>query len=184
VAKSRPARTALLAIAATLAVSLVAGSALTAKLFLWPAGHRPTSADAVVVLSGDFGDRLAKALQLMRAGVAPTLVIDGEPDYARMAELCVTDEPFEVVCLRPEPDSTRMEARALGRLAADRGWRRVVVVTSRSHVTRAGLLVDRCVQGAVTMVGSKPPYGRRGTLRAIGHEWPALAAAVLRDRTC
>lgn len=177
------ARAALGVLAATVVVSLVA-AALTAKLFLWPASHRPTSADAVVVLSGDFGDRLEKALELVRAGVAPTLVIDGEPDYAQMANLCVTDEPFEVVCLRPVPDSTRTEARALGRLARDRGWRRVVVVTSGPHVTRAGLLFNRCVRGAVTMVASKPPYGRRFMLRAIAHEWPALASAVLRDRTC
>src|SRR4051812_31216449 len=107
VAGRRRARTTLMVGGAALVVSLVAGTALPAKLFLWPASHRPTAADAVVVLSGDFGDRLTKALQLMRAGVAPTLVIDGEPDYARMAQLCTGDEPFEVVCLRPEPDSTR-----------------------------------------------------------------------------
>jgi uncharacterized SAM-binding protein YcdF (DUF218 family) len=159
-------------------------AALTNRLFVSPAGDRAETADAVVVLSGDFGDRLTKALELMEARVAPTLVIDGEPDYALIADLCVTEQRFEVICLRPDPDSTRAEAQALGRLASDRGWRRVVVVTSRSHVTRAGLLFERCVRGTVAMVASDPRHRPGATLRAILHEWPALAAAVLRDRAC
>jgi uncharacterized SAM-binding protein YcdF (DUF218 family) len=169
-----------------LALSLLcAGVAvLTNRLFVSPAGDRPEAADAVVVLSGDFGDRLGKALELMEARMAATLVIDGEPDYALMADLCVTKQHFEVICLRPEPDSTRAEARALGRLASERAWRRVVVVTSRSHVTRTGLLFERCVRGSVAVVASDPPHRPGATLSAILHEWPALAAAVLRDRGC
>jgi uncharacterized SAM-binding protein YcdF (DUF218 family) len=169
-----------------LALSLFCADAavLTSRLFLSPGSDRAGTADAVVVLSGDFGDRLTKALELMAAAVAPTLVIDGEPDYALMADLCVTEQRFEVICLRPQPDSTRAEAQALGRLASDRAWRRVVVVTSRQHVTRARLLFERCVRGGVAMVASDPRHPPRVTLRAILHEVPALAAAVLRDRTC
>jgi uncharacterized SAM-binding protein YcdF (DUF218 family) len=177
-------RTPLLLLVLALSLFCAGLAALTSRLFLSPASDRPWTADAVVVLSGDFGDRLAKALELMEGGVAPTLVIDGDPDYALMADLCVTEQRYEVVCLRPNPDSTRAEARALGRLASDRGWRRVVVVTSRQHVTRAGLLFGRCVRGTVAMVASDPRHPPRATARAILHEVPALAAAVLRDRTC
>lgn len=167
-----------------LTVIAVVGSLLTARLFVWPHAPLPARADAVVVLSGDHGDRLGEGLALVRAGVAGTLVLDGEPDHALAAELCGSDQPFEVVCLRPEPDSTRAEAQAAGRLAAARGWRTLVVVTSRSHVTRAALLFRRCVTASVTVVGTDPPYGRREKVRAIRHEWLGLAGALLRDRKC
>ncbi len=167
-----------------LTVSLVAGAILTARLFLWPTPGRVSRADAVVVLSGDHGDRLARALVLMREGTAPTLVLDGEPDFAAVADLCDAQEPFEVVCLRPQPDSTRAEARIAGRLSADRRWRDVVVVTSRFHVTRAGLLFRRCTDARVTMEGTDPPFDRSVRLRAIGHEWLGLADATLRTRSC
>jgi len=157
---------------------------LTARLFLWPGSGPARRADAVVVLSGDFGDRLAKGLELVRAGVAPTLVLDGEPDFRAVAELCDSEEPFAVVCLRPQPDSTRAEARAAAGLAASRNWRTVVVVTNRSHVSRAGLLFRRCVAGRVTMIGTEPLYGSRERVAAIRHEWPRFVSALLRQRSC
>jgi len=162
-----------------LTIALVGGAFLTARLFLWPPTHGVGAADAVVVLSGDFGDRLSKGLELMHAGVAPTLVLDGEPDYAAVEELCQSQSTFEVVCLRPEPDSTRAEARAAATLAADRHWDHMIVVTNRTHATRAGLLFNRCTDARVTMVVSHGPREPRLPLMAIGHEWPALVRAVV-----
>jgi uncharacterized SAM-binding protein YcdF (DUF218 family) len=165
-------------------VVLVVGGLLTARLFVWPDVRGPRHADGVVVLSGDFGDRLAKGLALVRAGVAPTLVLDGRPDFPAVSQLCQSAEPFEVVCLRPEPDSTRSEAQAVGRLAADRRWATVVVVTNRSHATRAQVLFDRCVAGHVAVVGTDPPYGRRMAVGAVLHEWLGLLDALLLVRNC
>jgi uncharacterized SAM-binding protein YcdF (DUF218 family) len=59
-----------------------------------------------------------------------------------------------VLCFRPDPYSTRGEARAVARMAAARGWRSVLVVTSTYHVTRARLLFDRCVGARVSVTGS------------------------------
>lgn len=167
-----------------LTAALSAGGVLGGRLFLWPYTPAPNPANAVVVLSGDYGDRLRKGLMLVGAGVAPTLVLAGEPDSDAADRLCTESRPFEVICLRPEPDSTRAEARATAQLAADRGWSGVVVVTSRSHVTRAGLLFRRCVAGTVTMVASRPSYGLPAQIGAVTHEALGLTQALALRRPC
>ena len=155
----------------------------TRALFVSPATDLATAVDAVVVPSGDNGDRLAAALDLMGKGMAPTLVLVGDPDFAEVARLCHSQEPFEVVCLRPSPDSTRSEARATGRLASDRGWSKLTLVTSSPHVTRARLLFDRCFHGTLTVAGSRPPPNARGR-EAIIHEWMGFLHARIVARGC
>jgi len=99
----------------------------------------------------------------MRAGVAPTLVIsDGhDPNWPAANRLCAEGSPgFQVVCFTPDPYSTRGEARGFARLARERGWRSVVVVTSTFHVTRARMLFRRCFRGRVEGVGAHASLGR------------------------
>ncbi len=146
--------------------------AMLASWLLWPATDRPTRADAIVVLSGDHGERLAKALPVMA----------GQLDSEQARRLCSDPQPFEVKCLLPAPDGTRPEARATGELAERRGWRRVVVVTTTQHVPRAKLLFDRCVDGEVEMVGASA-YSRDVSLGHIRHEIPRLLYALV-DPTC
>lgn len=175
----RPAPVALAAIA-----TLLAGVTASVLPFLQPDTGAPARADAVVVLSGDRGERLARAMELLEQGVAPTLVLDGEPDSPRALELCRGGQPFEVVCLRPDPDDTREEARAAGRLAAERGWRRLIVSTSTYHVTRAALLFRRCVAADVTAVDGRPQLSRRAHVRAVAREWLATGYLLVVDRGC
>ncbi len=166
-----------------LVVVAVAGAGLVASMlpFVRPApDEAPRSADAVVVLSGDVGGRLPLALSLVRAGVAPNLVVDGLPDLPEAKDLCRHSPKIAVVCLSPDPDNTRTEARAAGLLAADRGWRRVIVVTDPVHVHRTRLLFERCVAGSVTVVATQRGAGMRSVL----HEWLGTADAEIRDRRC
>ena len=141
--------------------------------FVWPITGESTRADAVIVLSGDHGERLARAMELIERGVTSTLVLDGTPDSAEHVDLCKGRQVFEVVCLQPDPDNTREEARAAGRLAERRAWKSVVVSTSTFHVTRATLLFRRCVNGKVTAVAGDPPYGGMRLARAVVREWLA-----------
>ncbi|HWC12694.1 MAG TPA: YdcF family protein [Acidimicrobiales bacterium] len=165
-------------------VAAVAWVVVTALLFVWPRSSYPTRADAVIVPSGDHGERLAAALRLIREGVTRVLVLDGSPDFAEVFRLCGEPQPFEVICLRPDPDNTRGEARAAGQLAAQRGWKSVVLVTTTHHLTRAGLLFSRCIDGKVHTVGAAPPYGWRMSLRQIPREWLGLAHAGVLARSC
>ncbi len=157
----------------------------TLRLFVHPPSDRPKAANAVVVLSGDHGERLAEGLRLVHGGVAPTLVLAGTPDIAEVIELCRGDpRPFEVVCLRPHSDSTRAEARAAADLGRARRWREIVVVTTTHHLARAGLAFRRCFEGEVSLVGADPPYGWRMSARQVVQEWAKVAYVTTLDRGC
>lgn len=171
-------RVALRLLVAAVVLMAVAG-VLTAVAVLRPAQDDPGRADAVVVLSGDHGERLARAKELLAAGVAPTLVLAGTPDSLENLEMCAGRSTYDVVCLRPEPDSTRTEAAATAELARDRDWRSIVVVTSKPHVTRARLLFDRCFPGSLDVVGADLPFGGGQARRVMIHEWLGLFHAGL-----
>lgn len=164
---------------------VVAWAAVVARFVLWPVQDSPRRADAVVVLAGDHL-RLGKALELMTRRVAPTLVIsDGlAPGWRKANRLCRAGARgrFRVLCFRPDPYSTRGEARAVARMAAARGWRSVVVVTSTYHVTRARLLFDRCVDGRVRVTGAT--YRRSLIPLEIFLEPAKLAYALAFARSC
>jgi len=154
--------------------SVGAGLVLLATVapFLWPIMDAPGRADAVFVLSGDRGERFAAAKELVERGVVPTLVFVGTRDRVMETDLCANPagQGFEAICLRPQPDSTRAEARAAARLAASRGWSHIVVATSTYHLTRARLLFERCFHGKVYGVAGRPRFGVVQTARQVWHE--------------
>jgi uncharacterized SAM-binding protein YcdF (DUF218 family) len=119
-------------------------------------------ADAIVLLGGfsapsreevgrlhfnQSADRAVAALELVRLGKAKTLVVGG-------SAVTVDGEPFAeadlfkeilVVWKAGEPEvislggckHTRHEAEKVAMLAQERGWKRVLLVTSASHMRRA-----------------------------------------------
>jgi uncharacterized SAM-binding protein YcdF (DUF218 family) len=163
-----------------LVLLLAALTAASVWLFVFPRTDAARRADAVVVLSGSNYDRLTKGLALVRARVAPVLVVsDG---FRTAPQLCNRRRPYRVLCVEPHPFSTRGEAEEIARLAAARGWRRVDVVTSRYHVYRARLIVKRCFHGKLRVIASEPhllDYVVGGA-----SEWPKLALALVFRRHC
>jgi uncharacterized SAM-binding protein YcdF (DUF218 family) len=163
-----------------LVLLLAALAGASVWLLAFPRTDPPGRADAVVVLSGSNHDRLPKGLALMRAGVAPVLVVsDGR---RTVPGLCTRRRPYRVICFHPRPFSTRGEAEQIARLAAARGWTRVDVVTSRYHVYRSRLIMERCYHGALRVVASEPrlwDYVVGGA-----SEWPKLALALTVRRRC
>jgi uncharacterized SAM-binding protein YcdF (DUF218 family) len=136
-----------------------------AVLFVWPSANDapPAHSDAVVVLAGGLNHRLDPALKLVQEHVAPILVISGgltDPKWKKARKLCRGEEGptrFRVLCFQAEPFSTRGEAETVARLARTHGWRRIVVVTSMYHVTRARMLFRRCYHGQLWTVGTSAP---------------------------
>ena len=59
-----------------------------------------------------------------------------------------------MICFQPDPTTTRGEAEEIGRLARQHHWHSVIVVTSTYHVSRARLIVERCMPGTVLMVAA------------------------------
>lgn len=162
--------------------ALVALALASVPLFILYDDDHVAKADAVMVLAGE-KRRLPIALDLVERGVAPVLVIsDGlDPRWTRANRLCRFGDPARIVCVRPEPYSTRGEARLAARLAQERRWDSLVVVTSRFHLFRARLLFERCFRGRLDFVGAANPGLRLPV--AIALEWAKLGLATLR-RSC
>lgn len=164
--------------------------ALDVYLFVTPDLDEPRKADAVIVLAGDRKPRLDRGLELMAAGVAPVLVIsDGlDPLWPAANRLCADGrgtaegKGFRVVCFRPDPYSTRGEARGFARLARERGWESVVIATSTFHVTRSRILFRRCFDGRVEGVGAPSGVGKLAS--SLGREVGKLLVQLSIARSC
>lgn len=161
-------------------VALAAAGAAGVPLFILHDDRPLARVDAVVVLAGD-QTRLPAGVELWERGVAPFLVVsDGlDTEWTVANRLCRFRE--RVLCPRPNPYSTRGEARMIGRLAREHGWDAVVVVTSRYHLRRAELLVERCFRGELGTVGTASPWWLLP--RDVALEWLKLARAAL-ERSC
>lgn len=180
-ARAREPRLRLLALLAPLAmVALATGLALTARLLVWADGDEPRPVDAVAPLAGAEGQRLRVARHLLAEQPDAALVLSVSTDREVLA--ACARPPERVHCFRADPLRTSGEARALGRLAREHGWESVAVVTSTTHLTRARLLVEQCVDGEVVMIDA----GRwRGEVPGrLLREWGGLLGAYTFDRAC
>ncbi|MFC7448777.1 YdcF family protein [Rhodococcus daqingensis] len=138
-------------------------------------------ADAIVVLGGADWRRYPFGIELGLDGWAPTVVLSN-PEGAEndwLTHVCATPQKgIELDCIVPDPPTTRGEARELGRLAQQNGWRHLIVVTFTPHISRARFILHRCFDGDLTMVSSpgdiSPPrwvfeylYQTAGYLKAV-----------------
>lgn len=103
-------------------------------------------ADAVVVLGGEHDGREDYGIELARSGWAPTVVIsDAYPKNDPVMErVCKPQPAVEVICARAPELNTRGEARMVHRLASERSWNKIIVVTWRYHLPRARLIFQQC----------------------------------------
>ncbi|HEY6360011.1 MAG TPA: YdcF family protein [Vicinamibacterales bacterium] len=168
-----------------------------------------TRADAIFVLAGTRLVRPLEGADLYLEGYAPTLVmsraLDEERainDIARRGHAFASDaerarDVFaslgipRAAILIPDGrhDSTAEEAITLRALAIERGWKRVIVVTSKYHLRRGGFAMRRELRGTdvqVIMRGSRYDgmrgerwWTRRAEARWVVSELPKLVAYVL-----
>ncbi|SDD03423.1 YdcF family protein [Auraticoccus monumenti] len=120
----------------------------------------PRRVDALLVL-GPADGRLPQAAQLMQDGLAGTLVLSlPAPTAASPAtsSACGAEHPYPVICFAADPVTTQGEAQAFAQLAEEHGWRSMAVLTHRSHLGRAGILIRRCFDGEVDQLGSQERY--------------------------
>jgi uncharacterized SAM-binding protein YcdF (DUF218 family) len=160
--------------------------AVGGRLFLWTGSDRPERVDAVLVPAGGRGERETTALRLVREGVAPVLAYsDGGRPSSGAGRLCrqpVTG--IRVICVTPDTDTTRGEARAFAELAEREGWGSVAVITSSYHATRAGLLLSRCYEGTVYTVAAPPAAGGLRLVPKAAREGAAVVAALTIQPSC
>jgi hypothetical protein len=135
-------------------MGIVAALAVVAGWLLWlvnnPATVDDPSGDAIFVHAGGQGERVEMALQLFDEGAAPVLVLSNPEPGSVPSGLC--ESGSAVICVIPSPADTAGEALSLGKLVDERGWNRVIVVTSDYHLRRASMLDRSCTNADVVPV--------------------------------
>ena len=151
-------------------------------------------ADAVFVFSSrvqedgdptsDAMSRLLKGVELVAEGRAPRLLVSEVPPpagaYAPLARawLDVFAHRGEVVSVG-RIVNTRQEALAVGRLCRERGWTRVLAVTSPTHTRRAAAALESegltvlavpSIETRFDLEGLHWPGERRDAFAAVAHE--------------
>lgn len=147
------------------ATALAAVLTLAAPLLLPAAGRYlvredpPEHADAIVVLAGSYPDRVLEAVDLYKRGLAPRIILCREPEtsgFRRVDELglsvprpsdvnrSVAEQlgvpPQAIEVLARAGDSTYAEAQTVIDEATRRGYRAILLVTSKYHTRRAAAI--------------------------------------------
>jgi uncharacterized SAM-binding protein YcdF (DUF218 family) len=156
--------------------------AASLRLFVFPSlPALPGQVDAIVELGGP-GDRDRAALDLARAHRA-RYVVQSTVESDAQSDTCLPPVPgVTVLCFHAEPNTTRGEAQAIQRLAADHGWKSVILVTTPDQAKRARLRVTRCFAGDVYVSTASLPV--LDYLWQIPYQWMATLKALTVERDC
>ncbi|HET6144306.1 MAG TPA: YdcF family protein [Candidatus Acidoferrales bacterium] len=125
----------------------------------WVLDEPVAQSDALIVLGDDNfgGDRSFHAAELYREGIAPVVVASGRllRRNSGMAEIMQRDlesfgvPPTSIVPLASRAGNTREEAGEVAKLIHNRGWKRVVIVTSNYHARRTRFIYGRVLPASV-----------------------------------
>jgi uncharacterized SAM-binding protein YcdF (DUF218 family) len=160
------------------ATAFIVGAASVAAL--WPRNDTPQDPDAIVVLGGAGVERVLLGMELRDRYEVPLVLSAQAVDYGSFQGLRCG---IEVICVRPDERSTAGEARAVGELATQQGWRHVTIATSRFHTTRARVLFRQCLGDGVSVVGARPVNHHRGPATYLREAAGTVAALTVR-RAC
>jgi uncharacterized SAM-binding protein YcdF (DUF218 family) len=114
--------------------------------------------DAVIVLGGEHDGREDYGLALAPQVHASTVVLsDPYPATDRlMRRVCLPrNDAVEVICSRPDPSTTRGEAMMTRRLALERHWKNILIVSWRYHLPRARLIFNQCLSAMGVSTAAK-----------------------------
>ncbi len=192
------------ATAAAVLVLLILAAVALPRLGGWLVVEDPLAkADAIYVLGGTRFERPLEAVDLYKAGWAPTIVLVQQvADWGELwldeqgikvaSELQIQVElldrlgvPATAIEVLGPRSSTADEADALLVTMRNHGWSSVIVVTSKQHTRRAGLSMRRVVSEGVKVTVRASRYDRadvnrwwtnRSTLRFTLFETQRLAA--------
>lgn len=154
-------------------------------------GQEPARADAALALAGGWrGERILKAGDLVRAGYAPYALVSSPSTWYEMPEcegaksLAVRrGYPGEIfICVPIEARSTREEAAELAPVIRERKIRRLLLVSTSTHLRRATTLMREAMPGvAIIPVAAAPPdydpkrwWAEREGRKALFFEWVKL----------
>lgn len=132
-------------------------------------------ADAIAVLSGGIPDRILEAVDIYKQGYAPLIILtkDEKPegydelmklgiripeghDLNQMIAVKLGVSTTSIIIIDKRVDSTYSEMRVLYDFLKDRNLKSVILVTSKSHTTRATKLLNFVTDGKKVKVITRP----------------------------
>lgn len=134
-----------------LACLLVIGTVLffSAGFYLASPAAMPEKADAIIVLGGDGGARVARALEVFRQGYGrKVLIIRPQGKVALQQELRRSGARPEDIFFDSASKSTYEEAVNALRLIETRGWKHLLIVTDPPHMRRVGWTWRQVLKGS------------------------------------
>lgn len=176
---------------------------LWAAARFWIVQDRVEPADVIIVIGDDdfAANRATEAAALFRAGWAPQVVASGRMlrPYTSIADFMARDLESQgvptsaIVRFSHRAQDTLEEADGLRVLVAQKGWRRILLVTSNYHTRRARYIFRKLLPASVSVevAGASDPgfepatwwESRQGRktffLEAVGY---LVAVWELRDR--
>jgi len=163
----------------------------------WVVDEPASRADAIIVLGDDnfYADRATRAAELSRQQVAPLVVASGRRlrPNAGIAELIEHDliergVPKEKIVRFPhDADGTREEAESLAKLATDRRWKSVIVVTSNYHTRRTRYIFEHVFPSGIPVTVASARDGdfdperwweKRKSVKLFVRELAAMVVAI------
>ena len=154
-----------------LVAALGAYGLIRAPDFLTSPGQAAVRADAAFVLGGSAGDRELQAAEIFRQGLVRTFVMTGMEDVIPEAELLEmhwrahllkrAGIPAESILLDAFSTNSDDEAAIGLKLARERGWKRVLVLSDPPHMRRLSVIWGRAFAGSgieLHFVPSRPKW--------------------------
>lgn len=163
-------------------------------------------ADAIVVVAGSSPSREERAAGLFREGWAPQVLVSRQlvpGRVQRLIDMGIRRLDFQgesvaalerygvprdaIITLDRPVEITETELRAVAAAARDRGWRRLILVTTSLHARRVQVIWRResgGIEGRLAVVPDECPTGdawwrRRRCSEAVLHEYLGLFALYL-----
>ncbi len=197
------------------ALVIVVAYFLRVPLFRWTGQflveeEPPVQADAIVVLSGSFPDRILEAVALYEDGFAGRIILSHGPqnagfkrlralgvpglrEYERNREVAERlGVPREAIAVLDRPAaSTFGEAQRVLQYVRRHGYRSILLVTSKYHTRRAAWIYRHLAGGSVRIIirparddGFRPDawWRDRMSFRRVITEYQKLLMFFLHDR--
>ncbi len=150
-------------------VGLLVTGLATARAVLFPEVDSPERVSAILVVAGAYDDRYVYARSLAEEGVADHILVSQPPSttgrYADViASYCASTpvlardgRSIDVECFAPDVDTTEGETTAATRIARERGYESLLVVTYWGHVSRVRMYFEQCFDGPVYVTDTPRP---------------------------
>lgn len=148
-----------IAACAASAAGVLAWSAVCYRFVGHPGIDSRMPVDAMYVI-GPAETRWTEGLAVAGTGVAPVVLVTQTlaggteifpPECSGQSPATPTGQGYRIICVIPDPYTTRGEARALADQVRQNGWTHVAVFTSTPHVARTRMLMERCVPAQVSV---------------------------------